>query len=264
VKKYLPIAYNLLPHTSAPFLLHKFLSPTRYTRPKREQRIWAQGKVLDCGDFQARAYNYHAEKKVVFVHGWSGRGSQFYAFVEPLVVAGYAVLLVDGPAHGDSEGTKTNLVDFTRALAKALRNTNVHALVGHSFGGMSILLSAKLGLQAKKRISIGSPVYTAKVVEFFARRVGLKAHALAILKKSLEKETKMEVEEVDAHPHFSTRDCDYLIVHDTKDKQVAVDRAESLQNKYLGAQTLITEGLGHFRILSDQQVVAKIVDFIKS
>ena len=58
---------------------------------------------------------------VYLVHGWGGRGSQLASFVEPLLVAGFRVVMFDAPAHGDSDHGpagrgRTHGVEFGKAL----------------------------------------------------------------------------------------------------------------------------------------------------
>src|SRR5687768_17598331 len=43
------------------------------------------------------------DRTVYLVHGWGGRGSQFGAMVEPLLESGHRVVMLDAPAHGDSD-----------------------------------------------------------------------------------------------------------------------------------------------------------------
>jgi pimeloyl-ACP methyl ester carboxylesterase len=53
---------------------------------------------------------------VLFIHGWSGRGSQFYEWVNPLVKAGYSVVFMDASGHGDSDGKMSSLPEFRDAI----------------------------------------------------------------------------------------------------------------------------------------------------
>ncbi len=92
-----------------------------FSRPRRHpKRPWelalaerAEPLVLAGG---LRALAWGEGPVVLLVHGWSGRGTQLAAFVEPLVAAGHRVLALDGSAHGDSPGRLTNLPAFADAL----------------------------------------------------------------------------------------------------------------------------------------------------
>ena len=54
-------------------------------------------------------FAWGAGPSVLLVHGWEGRGAQLGALVDPLVAAGYRVVALDGPAHGDSPGRLSTL-----------------------------------------------------------------------------------------------------------------------------------------------------------
>ena len=78
---------------------------------------------------------------VYLVHGWGGRGTQFATHVQPLVEAGFRVVMFDAPAHGDSDrgphGHLTNGVEFGRALDAVFAKFGpAHAVVAHSLGAI--------------------------------------------------------------------------------------------------------------------------------
>jgi alpha-beta hydrolase superfamily lysophospholipase len=50
-------------------------------------------------------------KKILLVHGWSGRGTQLFKIADELLKQGYSTISFDAPAHGKSPG-KTIMVDF--------------------------------------------------------------------------------------------------------------------------------------------------------
>ena len=54
-----------------------------------------------------------------------------------------------------------------------------------------------------------------------------------------------------------------LIVHDRGDRDVPVAHAERLQHSWPDARLMLTEGLGHRRILRDPEVIAAAVDFLR-
>ena len=72
---------------------------------------------------------------VLLLHGWGGSRAQMTGFVNPLLAAGYRVVTFDQPAHGESDGKTTNILEIAPALgALAARAGNFHAIVAHSFG----------------------------------------------------------------------------------------------------------------------------------
>jgi hypothetical protein len=57
-------------------------------------------------------------------------------------------------------------------------------------------------------------------------------------------------------------DLKLLLVHDEEDRDVSIKHAIEL-GKVFPSQALFTKGLGHNRILKDDEVIRLIVDFIK-
>ena len=53
-----------------------------------------------------------------------------------------------------------------------------------------------------------------------------------------------------------------LVIHDSDDKEVPVNCAYNIRTKLKKGELLITNGLGHTRILKDATVVNRILDFI--
>ena len=94
-----------------------FSRPTRHRRPDRERELIARGTPVPLPDgLSATAWG--AGPTVLLVHGWEGRGAQLGAFVDPFVAAGYRVVALDGPAHGDSSGRTTTGPEFAQAIAR--------------------------------------------------------------------------------------------------------------------------------------------------
>ena len=86
---------------------------------------------------------------VVLAHGWDGRASQFATLVRELVADGYRVVAFDAPAHGDSPGRATYLLDWVHALQTVQeRHGRFAAVVGHSFGGLAALVAVGHGVAA--------------------------------------------------------------------------------------------------------------------
>ena len=123
-----------------------FARPRRHVRPDRERELIARGSRVPLpGGLHATSWG--AGPTVLLVHGWEGRGAQLGAFVDPLVAAGFRVVALDGPAHGDSSGRTTTGPEFARAMV-ATRDAvgPLAAVVGHSFGGFTSLLAVSRGL----------------------------------------------------------------------------------------------------------------------
>jgi len=59
------------------------------------------------------------------------------------------------------------------------------------------------------------------------------------------------------------RDAGMLVFHDRSDDEVSIVQAEQLAARWPNARLVISEGLGHRRILRDPDVIAETVAFVR-
>ena len=121
-------------------------------------------------------YEYgKSDKKILLVHGWSGRGTQLFKIADELLQNGYSTISFDAPAHGKSEGKMTIMSEFIASILELEKQYGPFEIaVGHSLGGMSVLNAIKDGLQVKKAIVIGSGDVVQDILDEFIFKLGLK------------------------------------------------------------------------------------------
>src|SRR5215216_7349057 len=115
-----------------------FFSPSRYEVQPAEKEIidWGNNYRIqyDGGAFAVTTWGSKGPA-VLLMHGWGGARAQMTGFVDPLLFAGYRVVAYDQPAHGDSSGKMTNLLEIAPTLELiAKREGTFHAVIAHSFG----------------------------------------------------------------------------------------------------------------------------------
>jgi pimeloyl-ACP methyl ester carboxylesterase len=255
----------VFPYLGARWALKLFLTPRRFNRPESE-KIWfelADQKKLKCG-YAIHQWGDISHPKVLLVHGWEGRGVQLGAFSEPLVNAGFCVIALDGPAHGDSPGVQTNAGDFSRALIAAQQELgSLKAIVAHSFGGGCTLLATKSGLKVDQIITIASPSDYLKVVENAFGFMRISSWSKKIAYNILEKRAGLSLSEINIALIAESLTIPGLIIHDHNDKEVGVQNAIDLNQSWPDSKILLTTELGHRRILKDPEVVQAVLSFIQ-
>lgn len=99
-------------------------------------------------------YEYgKSDRKVLLVHGWSGRGTQLFKIADELLDNGYSVVSFDAPAHGKSKGNTTIMSEFIASILEIEKQYGPFEFaIGHSLGGMSVLNAIKDGLKVKKQL----------------------------------------------------------------------------------------------------------------
>ena len=239
-----------------------FARPRRHPRPARETELIARGTRVALPD-GLHATAWGAGPTVLLVHGWEGRGAQLGAFVDPLVAAGYRVVALDGPAHGDSPGVTTTGPEFAQALVTTRDAVGpLAATVGHSFGGFTSLLAVSRGLPTARIVTIGTPASVPEVLRDFLRLIRLPDRALPSMIAALEARVGAPMASFEVEAFAPNIHVPVLVVHDTDDREVPYDDGRRLADVF-GARLLTTNGLGHRRILFAPEVVAAVVEFIE-
>jgi pimeloyl-ACP methyl ester carboxylesterase len=126
---------------------------------------------------RGRVWGAAAAPTVYLVHGWGGRGAQLAAMVSPLVETGHQVVMVDLPAHGDSDHgpagpRRTHGVEFAKALdAVFCRFGPAEAVIAHSMGTITTYLAMRYGWLGAARLVLIAPMVEAQsLVDRFQRR----------------------------------------------------------------------------------------------
>src|SRR3990172_6440577 len=115
-----------------------FFSPSQYEVKPRDREMITRGNnyrvPFDGGELAVTAWG-KSGPAVLLMHGWGGARAQKTGFVEPLLEAGYRVVAYDQPAHGESDGKMTNLLEIAPTMDLiAQREGNFHAIIAHSLG----------------------------------------------------------------------------------------------------------------------------------
>ena len=262
IRLFFAIVGRLSPALAGRLAAKLFARPRRYARPGRERELIARGTPVPLPD-GLHATAWGAGPSVLLVHGWEGRGAQLGAFVDPLIAAGYRVVALDGPAHGDSLGSTTTGPEFAQALV-ATRDAvgPLAAIVGHSFGGFTSLLAVSRGLPTARIVTIGTPASVPEVLRDFLRLVRLPERALPSMIAALEARVRAPMASFEVEAFAPTVHVPVLVVHDADDREVPYADGQRLAQVF-GARLLTTNGLGHRRILFASEVVAAVVEFIE-
>jgi pimeloyl-ACP methyl ester carboxylesterase len=258
------LASVIAPKRIAEWAGAKFTTPQRIPRPESESDFLQTGSRLALGKGLA-AWSWGSGPKVLLVHGWDGRGSQFAAFIQALVDAGFEAIALDGPAHGDSPGTRTDLFEFYNAILDSQRQLGpLHAVIAHSFGAVSSAVALARGMETKSIVLIAAPCAPQDMFDSFTTAVGLAKKSRLWFQHSVETRAGITTAEgrVDRVP--AARQVPALLVHDANDKEIPFADVHAIAAAWPRAQLLLTEGLGHRRILKSDLVVTRVVEFLRA
>lgn len=227
-----------------------------------EFEVTAQG-------FAVRGFVWGSGRTVYLVHGWGGRGAQFGAMVEPLVAAGFRVVLFDAPSHGSSDrgpaGPRlTTGVEFAKALdAVAAKFGPAEAVIAHSLGTIATYLTLRYGWLGTQRLVFVAPMVDAiSLFDLFQGALGFGPRTRRAFDRDVDDLVGFPVADFDARVQARYVDpVPTLVLADRSDRQTPYDDAADFARS-VGAELVTTDGLGHRRILRDPAVIAQVVEFL--
>lgn len=249
------------------FAYKLFVTPTKHKLPEREEKMESEAacKYIKISKIRKkiRVLEYgKSEKKILLVHGWSGRSTQLSNIAEALLKEGYMTISFDAPAHGKSDGKKAHMAMFIECIMELEKiYGKFEVAIGHSLGGMAVMNSVKRGLQTEKAVIIGSGDVLSDIFEGFVKLLGLKP---IIAKKLITKfENKHgKLSDYNIHEVAKTINIPIFVIHDTHDQEVPSTCATHIHKHLPNGKLLLTEKLGHRRILRDKKVIEQIIEFI--
>jgi pimeloyl-ACP methyl ester carboxylesterase len=243
----------------------------RFCTPPREQPAgWtpdllasARVRTLDTGDHEVRAWIWGEGPAVLLVHGWGGRGAQLAAFVPALVAAGHTVVAYDGPAHGQSSGSRATLLDFRDAVrAVGLAARPLAGVVAHSLGATAAALAVHEGLPAERVVFLAPPADPAPFFRRFLGTLGIAPALAPSIEATFERQTSFRWQDLVVPALTPAPRVPLLVVHDRSDREVPWHDGAAIAAAWPDAALVTTERLGHRRLLRDSGVVARVVDFL--
>jgi pimeloyl-ACP methyl ester carboxylesterase len=221
-------------------------------------------ETLQVDALPVAIYRWGAGPVVLFVHGWCGRGSQAAAFVEPLLRAGFQVLAVDAPGHGETPGDSTNILECA-AVLRAIEQAYgpLHGAITHSFGGMVLAYAMNHGMHLERVVSLSAPATVEYLIEGFTQTLSMPPAVIENLRQRLERRFEGNFwERISMINNVRDLAVPALVIHDTDDSSVPWRQGEMIAAAWPGARFMKTQGLGHGRILRDRDIVAAAVAFI--
>lgn len=246
-----------------------WFTPTRFPTPSSEKAVLESAEIEFHGINRQTIATYswgQSGPSVLLVHGWSGRGTQLGAFVEPLINAGFRVLSFDCPAHGMSSGKQTTLYEIADViLALNDKYGPFDSVITHSFGGPCLAVAMQRGLNTSSAVSISPPARVTALVEKFADTLAIPEKAVKDFVQRFERAFGKNILELASmHNIVPELDMPAMVIHDEDDADIPWHEGLAVAQAWKNASFMKTTGLGHRRILRDASTIEAAVDFVKS
>ena len=214
---------------------------------------------------------------IICIHGWDGRGLNFYKFIPKLQEKGYRILAPDFPRHGKTGGIESGCHVFGHSVNALIRYINKPVFIlAHSVGNGAFCVNYGLSNDieknlVKKYVGICFPNSTYDVLEFFENMIGLSSRCHPYFCEENSKNLGFDIEELNIGLILKKYDIPILLIHDKNDKELkfeyACQAAQHLPHKHYKVHDEVkpsffeSEGLGHRRIIRDDSIVDRVVEF---
>lgn len=271
VRRFFRLASRVSPALAGRLARLLFLRTRRHPLPEREEAAVENAERHDLATPRGRAVAWvwgrpmPAEARVptvYLVHGWEGRGSQLGSFVGPLRRAGFRVVALDAPGHGEAPGRSSSLVALGATLEAAVDRWGPGAgVIAHSAGAVGTTWALSRGVAVERALFVAPGADIVAYTRYYGGLLGLSSRAVRELAIAIERRIGVLYAELEPLRLAPEMTAPLHVVTDRGDDEAPLDSVEKLVRSWPGATLRVTDGLGHRRILRDPAVVDEAVRF---
>ncbi len=262
------MAFYLAPNKAARLMRKKGFSvkPYHLNAKQRALQQQAHGFYLEFNQNKIKVFEWGAGPVVLLVHGWGGRALQLDAFVHSLVEKGFKVVAFDHKGHGDSSSNFSSYLEIVRSTDLLLAHyaQDLFGLIAHSIGSNAAFkISEKF--ERNLKIAVVAPLENfPRLLERMRRRIGIYEKLFANVIVQIETDTGLNLlEQCNLNLEKISRH-EVLLVHDKFDRINKISASYHIHSKLPGSSLMETEMLGHSRILTNHDVVRRVVAHFSS
>ncbi len=212
-------------------------------------------------------WNKGQPTKILILHGFASAAHKFHRYVLPLIEKGYEVIAFDAPAHGSSGGDTVNVLEYKMMIKKVVENYGpVQGFIAHSFGGLAIsLLLEETPHDADTKVVLIAPATeTTTAIDNAFKLLGISNKKVrAAFNQLIEEMSGQKPEWFSVNRAMNNINARVLWIHDEYDDTTPlIDALKTKDQRLPNVEFVVTRGLGHSRIYSDEEVMNRVVEFL--
>jgi pimeloyl-ACP methyl ester carboxylesterase len=273
VQSILKLSGLISSHMAGSIAFYLFCHPTGRSRMNPEQVRFMD--TANCSEMMVNSKLVKVfcwgdgARPVLMLHGWSSRAANFTKMAKALLTAGYSPVSFDAPAHGESGGKVTTILEYEE-ITQRLANQygRFSALIGHSFGVLCLFKALRSAVAADKVVAISGVCEFGYLESAFSEQLKLTEKVRDNLKLRIERlfSPIEDIWQLFSVTHEAEKIVvPILLIHDESDRVVDIEQANMIADAFERNVDLhTTKNLGHRRIVADKRIIDKVVSFIGS
>jgi len=211
------------------------------------------------------SWNRSGSKKILLVHGWNGKASDYYKLIPELIDNDFQIDAIDCKAHGDSEGKRSSMLDFIYSLNGYFDNFGVpDIIIGHSLGATASIFSAiDKNLYIDKIVLLANPIIMKNA--FFAGfdQINLPQKSQKLVFESAEKLLGKKIDDFDLTKVELNNFHDILEIYVDHDEEISNEDTMKLLQTHPEIHSIKINNCGHNYIHRNSKAIQNILQFIK-
>ena len=204
---------------------------------------------------------------VILVHGWDSNAGSMSRIAAALAGQNKRVITFNLPGHAFSKSRFTNLIeckDALLALLNYIKPIESFSVVAHSFGSaVSVYALSKSSYKIDKLVLLTNPNKIETIFKDFKNGIGLGNRAF---RKMIDLSVARLGEPLSAlSVQENLKKIAYnnlLLMHDKYDKVISWQHSFEVNNAIENAHLVTLENVGHYKMLWNDEVIARCVGFV--
>ena len=253
-----------------------FFSPSQYEVKSADREVIESGNSYrllygappkgDAGEIAVTTWGERDRPGVLLMHGWGGARAQMTGFVKPLLAAGYRVVAYDQPAHGESDGKVTNILEIspTMDLIKD-KEGNFDAIIAHSFGTLitSYALTSRNFPPPSRLVYFGAFNRLLDSLPRFQTLAKLPDEIIHGLREMIyENFGKGVLDSIVNEEMTQQINIPALMFHDVTDTVTPIEDSRAIAQAWKNARFVETDGMGHRGALQSSEIHEQVMEFL--